>query len=222
MWSHETGNRRKTVRSQRNISGDRCDHQEKRIFRGKRLHRIMVFRASGASITRKWLGIMRSSRQQISKQLTWQNFQRSSRTFSIFFQPSSSWQPQCRRSTNRLRLQSAARERILRQTARSYIVRKSKQLVATDKGVNLIAVVPEEVKSPKLTAEWEMLLQQIEHGKASAADFMQQIAEYVKTLCTTYSKEDGSVSFHKEILHLFRQRRNGRTAYWWVSSEQLL
>ncbi len=80
-----------------------------------------------------------------------------------------------------------------------YIVRKSKQLVATDKGVNLIAVVPEEVKSPKLTAEWEMLLQQIEHGKASAADFMRQITEYVKTLCTTYSTEDESVSFRKEI-----------------------
>ena len=40
-----------------------------------------------------------------------------------------------------------------------YVERKGKQITATSKGVNLIAVVPEEVKSPKLTAEWEMQLQ---------------------------------------------------------------
>lgn len=80
-----------------------------------------------------------------------------------------------------------------------YIERKDKRIIATEKGVNLIAVVPDEVKSPKLTAEWEMQLQQIEHGKASAADFMNRIIEYVKTICTAYSTEDGSVSFRKEI-----------------------
>ena len=79
-----------------------------------------------------------------------------------------------------------------------YVERKAKQIIATDKGVRLIEVVPDEVKSPKLTAEWEMQLQQIEHGKASAADFMQRITEYVKQICTTYSTVDENVSFRME------------------------
>ncbi|MBR3630757.1 MAG: DNA topoisomerase III, partial [Oscillospiraceae bacterium] len=37
-----------------------------------------------------------------------------------------------------------------------YIERKKKQIISTDRGRSLIAVVPEAVKSPKLTAEWEM------------------------------------------------------------------
>ena len=37
---------------------------------------------------------------------------------------------------------------------RGYAVRNKKQITATEKGINLIQVVPDEVKSPKLTAEW--------------------------------------------------------------------
>lgn len=79
-----------------------------------------------------------------------------------------------------------------------YIQRKGKQITATEKGVKLISVVPEEVKSPKLTAEWEMQLQQIEHGKASASSFMESIVAYVREICTKYSTEDDSVSFRKQ------------------------
>lgn len=79
-----------------------------------------------------------------------------------------------------------------------YIKRKGKQILATEKGVNFISVVPEEVKSPKLTAEWETKLQQIEHGKSSATDFMKEITEYVQKICATYGSKDESVSFHKE------------------------
>ena len=79
-----------------------------------------------------------------------------------------------------------------------YIQRKGKQITATEKGVKLISVVPDEVKSPKLTAEWEMQLQQIEHGKASASAFMESIVAYVREICTKYSTEDDSVSFRKQ------------------------
>ncbi len=79
-----------------------------------------------------------------------------------------------------------------------YIQRKGKQITATEKGVKLISVVPEEVKSPKLTAEWEMQLQQIEHGKASASAFMDSIVAYVREICTKYSTEDDSVTFRKQ------------------------
>ena len=79
-----------------------------------------------------------------------------------------------------------------------YIQRKGKQITATEKGVKLISVVPDEVKSPKLTAEWEMQLQQIEHGKASATVFMDSIIAYVREICTKYSTEDDSVSFRRQ------------------------
>lgn len=79
-----------------------------------------------------------------------------------------------------------------------YIQRKGKQITATEKGVNLIAVVPDEVKSPKLTADWEMQLQLIEHGKADAAGFMDRITSYVKDLCAKYATEDSTVSFHRQ------------------------
>ncbi len=76
-----------------------------------------------------------------------------------------------------------------------YAERNKKQITATEKGVNLIKVVPEEVKSPKLTAEWEMQLQQIEHGTYSSKSFMQEIIAFVKSICEKYSTEDKSVSF---------------------------
>ena len=79
-----------------------------------------------------------------------------------------------------------------------YIQRKGKQITATEKGVKLIAVVPDEVKSPKLTVEWEMQLQQIEHGKADAGSFMDGIKGYVKEICTRYGAVDESVSFKRQ------------------------
>lgn len=79
-----------------------------------------------------------------------------------------------------------------------YIQRKGKQITATKKGIKLISVVPEEVQSPKLTAEWETRLQQIEHGKADAASYMDSIIAYVREMCAKYSTEDESVSFKRE------------------------
>lgn len=64
--------------------------------------------------------------------------------------------------------------------------RKGKQITATEKGVNLIACCPEEVKSPKLTADWEMQLQQIERGEYSADAFMNGIITFVQDICKRY------------------------------------
>ena len=43
-----------------------------------------------------------------------------------------------------------------------FLQRKKKQLIPSDKGVHLIAVLPEGIKSPSLTAEWESMLKQVE------------------------------------------------------------
>lgn len=69
---------------------------------------------------------------------------------------------------------------------RGYLERKKKQLNATEKGINLIDVVPDEVKSAKMTADWESELQNIEKGNSSASDFMQNIERFTSDLCTRY------------------------------------
>lgn len=63
-----------------------------------------------------------------------------------------------------------------------FVQRKKKQLIPTEKGRNLIAVLPDNIKSPILTAELESMLKQVEHGELSATSFMDQIADMSRTL----------------------------------------
>ncbi len=65
----------------------------------------------------------------------------------------------------------------------------------TEKGIQLIDCVPDDVKSPKMTAVWETALQHIEKGAASADEFMNQIEDSVKYLVDTYSEVDNSKHF---------------------------
>ena len=76
-----------------------------------------------------------------------------------------------------------------------YAERKGKQIIPTDRGIDLVSVVPDEVKSARLTAEWEMKLQNIEHGQYSADSFMSEIEQNVSEMCGKYGKSDNSVSF---------------------------
>lgn len=84
-----------------------------------------------------------------------------------------------------------------------YVERVGKQLRATNKGEELVTVVPDEVKSPKLTAQWETRLQQVEHGDYSEVSFMQDIERFVKAMCSNYGVKDESVSlasqYHEPI-----------------------
>ncbi|WP_246146271.1 type IA DNA topoisomerase [Rubripirellula lacrimiformis] len=62
---------------------------------------------------------------------------------------------------------------------RKYIDRDKKNIVATDLGRYLIAIVQDRnLTSPELTGEWEAKLKQIERGELSASSFMDEIAEY--------------------------------------------
>ena len=75
-----------------------------------------------------------------------------------------------------------------------YVERDGKKLRSTDKGRELITVVPDEVKSARLTAEWESRLQQIEHGSLPESVFMSGIQQFVVQMCEMYSLVDKSVS----------------------------
>ena len=56
-----------------------------------------------------------------------------------------------------------------------FVERKNKQLIPTKDGKNLVAVLPDTLTSPKLTAEWENALTEIAKGNADPDSFMQDI-----------------------------------------------
>lgn len=70
--------------------------------------------------------------------------------------------------------------------------RKTKHLIATDKGNSLVTVMPEQIQSASMTAEWEQKLLAIEHGEYVAADFMDGIAGMIAGLVANYEKVKGA------------------------------
>ena len=84
---------------------------------------------------------------------------------------------------------------------REYIERKGKNLLATEKGAALIQIIPETVKSAKLTADWEQILQGIEKGTINADSFMQDITAFVTQLVA----ENASVN--AETSSLFQKQQ---------------
>ncbi len=67
-----------------------------------------------------------------------------------------------------------------------FVTREKKQMLPTDDGVKLITVLPDVVKSPKLTADWENTLTIIAKGETSAEDFMESIEAMINDLVVTY------------------------------------
>lgn len=75
---------------------------------------------------------------------------------------------------------------------KGFIERKNKQMLPTEDGVKLVTVLPEVVKSPKLTAEWENDLTLIARGEKSSEVFMEGIEAMVSALVHTYHEVDES------------------------------
>ena len=67
-----------------------------------------------------------------------------------------------------------------------FVERKGKSLVPTKDGNNLVCVLPEQITSPSMTAEWENTLMQIERGKADADKFLTDIVEMTSGLVKAY------------------------------------
>ena len=61
------------------------------------------------------------------------------------------------------------------------------KLVPTNAGASLVTVLPEALRSPLLTAEWENRLKQIERGELDAASFLADIEHMVSNLVTDYT-----------------------------------
>ena len=67
--------------------------------------------------------------------------------------------------------------------------KKAKYMLPTEKGAALIAVLPESLKSPVLTADWEEQLKQVERGALAATGFMNGIIAMTGELVQTYESE---------------------------------
>ena len=64
--------------------------------------------------------------------------------------------------------------------------REKKQLVPTDKGVELVHAMPQALKSAELTAQWEEKLSEVQRGERSPKDFMDGIALMLQELVKAY------------------------------------
>ena len=81
----------------------------------------------------------------------------------------------------------ATRAGIIEKLVKSgFIERKGKSLVPTKDGNNLICVLPEQITSPTMTAEWENTLMEIERGNADADTFLKGIVQMTGDLVKTY------------------------------------
>ena len=70
--------------------------------------------------------------------------------------------------------------------------KKTVQLIPSHDAVSLITVLPEQLQSPLLTAEWEYRLGEIERGELAPEDFMDGICAMLKELVGTYQVIKGS------------------------------
>ena len=70
--------------------------------------------------------------------------------------------------------------------------RKAISLVPVQAGVSLVTILPEQLQSPLLTAEWEHKLGRIERGELSPEAFLAEITQMVQTLVSEYQPVPGA------------------------------
>ena len=70
--------------------------------------------------------------------------------------------------------------------------KKTKYLVPSDKGTSLITVMPEQIQSASMTAEWEQKLLEVEKQEIASEDFMAEIKDLITELIDTYEPVKGA------------------------------
>ena len=70
--------------------------------------------------------------------------------------------------------------------------KKAKYLIPTHKGTALVTVMPEQIQSASMTADWEEKLMLIERSDYAGDDFMQEIIDMITSLVKTYEKVKGA------------------------------
>lgn len=76
----------------------------------------------------------------------------------------------------------ATRADIIEKLFNNFLIEKNgKDILITSKGKQLLELVPEDLKSPTLTAEWEKKLSEIAKGKLNKQTFIKDVISYTKT-----------------------------------------
>ena len=71
-----------------------------------------------------------------------------------------------------------------------YIERRGKDLIPTSKGIQLVGLVPEDLRSAALTAQWEDRLAAIAKGQQKDQDFVNQMRSYAAKLVDAVKVSD--------------------------------
>ncbi|MBB5175080.1 DNA topoisomerase III [Texcoconibacillus texcoconensis] len=77
----------------------------------------------------------------------------------------------------------ATRADIIEKLFNTFLIeKKGKEIFLTSKGKQLLDLVPEDLKSPALTADWELKLEAIAEGKLNKNEFINDMKNYAKTI----------------------------------------
>ena len=91
----------------------------------------------------------------------------------------------------------ATRADIIEKLFNSFVIeKKGKDIVPTSKGKQLIDLVPEDLKSPLLTAKWEEDLDDIAKGTANNKKYIDELKVYAKKLVDDV--KNGKSKFHHD------------------------
>lgn len=103
----------------------------------------------------------------------------------------------------------ATRADIIEKLFNSFLIEKSgSDILITSKGRQLLELVPEDLKKPELTAQWEMKLSDIAKGSHKDSAFMKDIQSYTRALIDEIKCAERS--FHHDNLTNTKCPRCGR------------
>ena len=93
----------------------------------------------------------------------------------------------------------ATRADIIEKLFHSFMMeKKGNEIHITSKAKQLLELVPEDLKKPELTADWEMKLSQIAKGRIRQGDFLHQIRDYTCEIVDEIKNGEGT--FHHDNL----------------------
>ncbi len=82
---------------------------------------------------------------------------------------------------------------------RDYVVRRKKLIETTDKGRQLLEVVPDTIQSPDLTGGWEKILEDVAVGSESRVEFIKAIRAYTKELVEAAHEQKASTIAESDL-----------------------
>lgn len=95
----------------------------------------------------------------------------------------------------------ATRADIIEKIQKSFLVEKrGKNLLITSKGLQLLDLVPEDLKTPALTARWEKKLESIAKGNLDKKAFMNEMKKYTEKIIQDIKNSEATFK-HDNVTH---------------------